>query len=229
MKKITKLIFCLIAIFLCCGCSDMIQKYTSGPHSLDVMILFDLTGSLVSALSNIKAGFTLEEGDYWVGVAGFQDFPIEPYGYSSDEPYVLFQSLSPSIADTQTAINSMEIEPGDGNDNPEAHLEALYQVATGAGYDPYIEPSDAGWRDNTKKAVIIITDAPFHDEPAYPGHTYSQTLNALNKKDIIVMGILLGQSNITSIIEATHGQYYSISSTGAGINQALQSILEILL
>lgn len=207
----------------------MIQKYTSGPHSLDVMILFDLTGSLVSALSNIKAVFTLEQGDYWMGVAGFQDFPIEPYGLSSDEPYVLFQSLSPSIADTQTAINSIVIESGAGNDTHEAHLEALYQVDTGKGYDPFIELSDTGLRNNTKKAVIIIIDAPFHDEPAYPGHTYSQTLDALNKKDIIVMGILLGQSNITSIIEATHGQYYSIPSNGAGINQALQSILETLL
>jgi hypothetical protein len=233
MKGILPIAAVLI-IFVLVGCSDMLEQYTvaSGPASLDVMLLMDVTGSCLNALSRLKSEFSLVQKDFWIGIAGFSDFPIGGYGVTGDVPYVLYQPLSGNVDDTKNAVDS--IYGTTGGDMPESQLEALYQCATGDGYDPYIQPSDTGWRKHTRKTVILITDAGFHDEEGYPGHGYAETLDVLLQKKIIVTGILLGtegmaHADMTSITSDTHGRLYQIGKDGTGINQVITEILDGLL
>ncbi|MBN2351709.1 MAG: hypothetical protein JXD23_03995 [Spirochaetales bacterium] len=231
MRHLSKLII-LILLFSFTSCSDMIQNLSiPQPEGTDVYILIDVTASCQSALSRLKSELVLADKDYWIGAANFADFPIAPYGIPEDIPFRLLQPLSFDKNDATNAILAITINPLSGNDTPEAHLEALYQLATGEGYPPYVSPTDPGWRNSLKKAVILITDAPYHIEPGYPGHTYSQTLNALASKGIMVFGINFDgkSSNLINIVNDTNGQMYQIPSDGTGINQTIGTIIDSLL
>lgn len=122
-----------------------------------------------------------------------------------------------------------------GGDNPESQLEALYQVATGVGRDVNddgdytdfgeLTPSSIGWRTGALRVVFFATDAPFHDsdtESSYPGAGSVETVMALQEAGIQVVGLQSGdsssaQSDILSIVSATGGSSFALSSDSSEI------------
>jgi hypothetical protein len=99
---------------------------------------------------------------------------------------------------------------GNGGDEPEAGLEALYQIATGSGLAVSGVTLAAPWSGNAVtgggtapgvgfrtgafRVVVHATDAPSHDASDYgstvPGaHTTGETLAALVRQEIRVIGI----------------------------------------
>ncbi|MEI8257963.1 MAG: hypothetical protein WCJ30_19985, partial [Deltaproteobacteria bacterium] len=78
------------------------------------------------------------------------------------------------------------VQANGGGDNPEALVEALYQVATGDGLEPYIRPSGgcpsigvgyACMRTRAQPIIMVVTDAPMHSGPVVLGenHPYDRT------------------------------------------------------
>jgi len=181
---------------------------------VDLVFLIDNTGGMSGSISNIVNSFNSEIipalsqqiEDLAIGVSTFQDFPIAPYGESTDKPYEL---LLPLTSNTNTVFASLSgITVSGGNDAPESGNEALYQVATGAGLDygfGVIPATQTGFRDNSKKIIIVITNAVFHDisyvpYPSYFGsHSKSQAISALNNYQIYVAGINVGEYSNTRI------------------------------
>jgi len=152
----------------------------------DVFFIIDRTGSMDGEIDNIKANLqrsivpaiarTIDDVQF--GVATYGDFPLRApngvdYGDPTDIPFTLVSPIDRGIANVQGAVDG--IVTGGGGDNPEAMIEALFQVATGAGYLPWITPRAAcpvpgrlGYgclRPNAQTILVLVADAPSHNGP----------------------------------------------------------------
>jgi hypothetical protein len=160
----------------------------------DVAFLSDTTGSMGGVLTNLKTQLSsiatklsAKIPDTAFGVGDHKDFPISPYGSSGDWPFKLRQRVTTSLTDAQAGVNAMSATGG--NDGPEAHIEGLYQIATGAGFtgnggaiwtakfDPTVgfdatkghgSIGGAGFRKDAAPFIVMSTDI---DEHLPPGDT----------------------------------------------------------
>ncbi|MCA9496531.1 MAG: right-handed parallel beta-helix repeat-containing protein [Nanoarchaeota archaeon] len=132
---------------------------------LDVMFLFDLTGSMGDDISQIKASansmianISSSVSDVAFGVGSFMDYPTS-YNYcgysstygsaSSDVPFKLDEDVTKNVTSVEDAINSLVM--GSGYDGPESYARALK------------ESINVSWRDGAKKVVVIFEDNVPHD------------------------------------------------------------------
>ena len=185
---------------------------------VDVMFLIDATGSMRDEINNVRAGLrdvvipgvTSAIPDAAFGLAFFGEFPVLPHAdpRSGVRPYEL---RSPITTDVERLTAAFEGIPTWGNlDDPEADVEGLFQVATGEGLPPYIDPSfgcpsggtgGVCFRADAFRVVLLATDAPMHNGP--PGvspiapytftdpspHQYAETVAALRNIDVTVIGL----------------------------------------
>lgn len=183
---------------------------------VDLMFLIDASGSMADEIDNVRSrvrNFVVPRVRESItgsafGLAFFGEFPVAPHGnVGSPEPYEL---RLPITSDAQRLEAALDLVPDWSNaDYPEAQIEGLYQVATGEGLPPFIEPSfgcatggegGACFRSTALPVVMLITDAAFHNGP--PGiapvdnysftpapHTYAQTVAALRARKIVVIGL----------------------------------------
>lgn len=167
--------------------------------SLDVFFLMDTTGSMIGEITNLQnaltttvvPGIQASVPNTQFGAGSFEDFPVAPYGslrgadcqqnnnQNPDQPLHLFQTITNNITAVQTAVGQYSTGGapiGCGNDWPEASMEGLYQVATGAGLTapaPTSVPPNTtgiggvGYRAGTMPVVVTVTDAMMHG----PGET----------------------------------------------------------
>ncbi len=118
----------------------MVVTYETQIQLGDVMFILDETGSMQGTLDNVKGNFgqvvnqvqTLIP-DLTFGVASYDDYNYGTMGSGSDKPYHPRQQQTSNASLAQSALNGLYA--GGGYDWPESTVEALYQAATGAGYD----------------------------------------------------------------------------------------------
>ena len=147
----------------------------------DIVFLIDVTASMSDEIERIRA--TLRDrivpaireavADSHLGVATFADFPIAPYGqFGRDVPFELLLPVEEDITRVQAAVDGISL--GDGQDSPESQVEALFQLATGEGIPPWVEPSGgcpnggrgyACLRTDALPVILLFTDAPMHNGP----------------------------------------------------------------
>jgi hypothetical protein len=217
----------------------------TGVRALDVVFVIDVSGSYGDDIATLRtqAGAIVDallaRGiDVQFGVTAYSDFPVAPYGGVSDVGFQRLSRLGADRAATLAAIDALVLRFG--SDEPESQLEALYQVATGAGRDldgngvidaarGDIAAQPVGWRPGAARVVLFATDASFHDRdrnPAYPGAGFSATVAALNAGGIRVIGLQSGgsvgaESDIARLVAATGGSAYQLSSNSAEIAGAI--------
>jgi len=198
--------------------------FSTDVKALDVFINMDTTGSMGSPIQNLQtsltgtviAGIAAQIPDTLFGAGVFEDFPVDPFGDpmcfndmgAPDQPFTLFTEMTDIAMDVQDAVNSMSngFSPvGCGNDGPESHFEALYQIATGEGLmgpgPTMVEPNMSGvggvaFRDGAMPVIVSITDAvsnqsapggacvstPYTANPSVSAvaHTGQEAVDALN-------------------------------------------------
>lgn len=130
----------------------------------DVAFLLDTTGSM-SGLAQAMAGeFASISGslaglipDITFGVATYDDYNYGSMGSGQDRPFILRQQQTDDFTLVQGALNSTQIHSGD--DAPESTIEALFQAASGRGYD---QDCDASFdtQDDVLPFLALGTD-PF--------------------------------------------------------------------
>ncbi|NMC72378.1 MAG: hypothetical protein GYA57_20280, partial [Myxococcales bacterium] len=136
----------------------------------------DTTGSFSGEINNIQSALTTtivpgiraEIPDSAFGVSRFEDFPVYPFGNvdcsggRDDAPFQLHQQVTTDVARVQAGVNALDAPMGCGGDEAESDLEALYQIATGAG---------VAWsvRDSSSGALVTGSVPPFAPDPATPG------------------------------------------------------------
>ena len=108
----------------------------------DVAFLLDTTCSMsgtanamASEFSSIVTSLNALIPDAEYGFATYDDYAFGGYGYSSsgDKPFILLQQVTDNTAAVQAQLSGVPIHFG--GDGPESSMEALYQGASGMGYD----------------------------------------------------------------------------------------------
>jgi len=117
----------------------------SGSYWDDLPVLQDLVPKLVSSVRDIQPNSQF-------GLASYIDKPKSPFGYRKDFVYKTESAITKSRADFQKAMDNLRL--GDGNDLPEAQLEALMQVA--------LREKEMGFRKKSRRVVVLSTDANYH-------------------------------------------------------------------
>ncbi|MGF1464629.1 MAG: hypothetical protein ACFCGT_00720 [Sandaracinaceae bacterium] len=188
----------------------------------DVLFLVDSTKSMEQEIDQIRRGLreSIAPGvretvfDSELGVATFGDFPVGMCGDVVDTPFDLALPITDDLSQVQAAVDGIRL--GNGLDQPESQVEALYQTATGRGIRPFVPPSlgcpggGLGYpcfRRDALPIVLLFTDAPFHNGPGpnanlyrdqceavfdraeRPPATYAEAVNALNQLGARVIGL----------------------------------------
>jgi len=107
----------------------------------DIAFLIDTTCSMsgtanamASEFSSIVTSLALTIPDAEYGYATYDDYAYGSMGSAGiDKPFELRKQITSSTSQVQSALSSTSIHSG--ADGPESSMEALYQGATGAGYD----------------------------------------------------------------------------------------------
>lgn len=183
------------------------------PPKADVLICFDLTGSMGEELNNVKTNSVniinavrTDIPDSYFGVVSHMDYPgffsgcgySSTYGFSGiDYAYRLDQSITSEITNVQSAINSLVL--GNGADFAENYTRAFYET--------YADPN-IGFRPGSKKIVLAFLDALPHDCAIVLGaNTYTTGPDpgrdgiAGNSDDLVMNNVLdqMAANNITLI------------------------------
>ena len=106
----------------------------------DIAFLLDTTCSMsglatavASDFADIAVSLYDEIDDITFGVATFRDYNYGGFGAGSDLPFQLETQQTISLDRVQGELGSISI--GGGSDGPESSMEAIYQAASGRGYD----------------------------------------------------------------------------------------------
>jgi hypothetical protein len=141
---------------ICSGGTETVPVSITFPEAavvdkVDVFLLFDDTGSFAGRVPTVRNIFSALVSDLQTalpgvslayGVGRFEDYGGPGTGFSSDSstarPFVLNQPIITSDTPNFSALITAALNrtaPGGGGDGPESNLDALFQVATGAGFD----------------------------------------------------------------------------------------------
>jgi hypothetical protein len=192
--------------------------FSTNIRSLDTFFAVDTTASMRFEIEQLGSSLQTRiipgvkqqaVNDAWFGVGAVEDFPYSAgffdyglpnhrtgFGLPDDQPFILAQEMTADVMAAQLAVNSMLVTPpmlspqprGDGRDLPEAQLEALYQIATGAGLMSATLPAlripannkgigGVNFRKGSQPIVALITDTMFHTkgEPTKKCSGFSST------------------------------------------------------
>jgi len=208
----------------------------------DVLFLVDVTGSMGSAISEIRRQLRVEiapaldrsVGDLRMAVASYQDFPTSPYGDVSDVPFRIRQTSTADLAAVQRAIDSPAASGGAGP--PGAATEALAQAVTSAGLGGLVPRAScaaggrgqACFRPDATPIIVLITDAQFHNGPRGSNpygfvsptpRTYTQALDALRGVDARVVGVAVNTFGFVALsdLESVASDTGAVTAAGRPI------------
>jgi hypothetical protein len=141
---------------VCTGGSETVPVSLRFPPSavvdkVDVFFLFDDTGSFAGRVPAVQGIFSALVTDLQAalpgvslgfGVGRFEDYGGPGTGFSFEStpgrPFTLNQPIITTDVPSFSSLISMALNrtaPGFGGDGPETNIEALFQIATGSGFD----------------------------------------------------------------------------------------------
>ncbi|MFH2010141.1 MAG: thrombospondin type 3 repeat-containing protein [bacterium] len=212
--------------------------------NLDVVIAMDTSGSFSEEIDALTVDLNTviipqirqQIPNTAFGVTRFEDFPRLPFGNPGDVPFELLQSVTTDASAVADAVALLPPAAG-GFDLPESQFEALYQIATGAGFTldstyivwpgPCAPVDGVCFRLGALPVVILITDAPFHRAQEYDvsigAHSQAEALAELAARGIRVVGVSSGAAarpdlDAMALATAAHVPPASfVGSCGAGL------------
>lgn len=179
-----------------------ILNFATSIRYADVFFVIDSTGTMQptidavrSQVRNIASDLIALVPDVAVGVATFEDFPVAPYGYTSDtrrtpdrpdRPFHVEQIVTSDYDEVSASLDI--VAAGGGIDEQgEAGVEAIHQAVTGEGRvypggsvpaadcPPMSDGSRrigaACFRPTSLPVIVYVSDEPSHNGPTL-GHTY---------------------------------------------------------
>ncbi|KAH8589832.1 hypothetical protein B0O99DRAFT_317271 [Bisporella sp. PMI_857] len=197
------------------GTSFNIDKVVTTPEILpkpDVVLLIDVTGSMGGVIENIKKNLinvisdvSAVQPNAYFAVASFGD-------YRDTNRFQVDQGLTNNALLLQTAVNSLTARFG--IDEPEDWINALYQLSNGA----------IAFREGSSRIIVLVSDAPSH-EPSN-GHTLDgDTIAALNKNAIRVIGVNVGIKHLDQLGQATK---VTTATGGVIIDSAVDAVTKAI-
>ena len=201
---------------------------------IDIVFVFDTTNSMGGEINELRAtankfATDLEEYqiDYKLGLVEFRDFPITcgegkkfQCGSPGDFAYNVKGNgtLTSEIRTFSVWLDELEAGGG-GSGGPEAVLAALRHAGT-----------DILWRDDSEKAIILLTDAGPHPDGSCcnaEGDTLNGTIFGLTHLGVRVNVIGPDESSLEKSAKDTGGQFFKIRS-GLSLKPLLEKITEAM-
>ncbi len=223
---------------LALGESVVVNKTVTTPEippMLDVCLLEDETASFGDDIHNLQTAAPViydqiiaTGADAHFAVAGFRDYPIDPYGDPYDHVYrLLTLGMSDDRNDWLNGVASLTA--GGGNDVPEAQYDAIVAAAgPGQFNDPTLGfQNNCGWRSDpgVTRVLVVATDAPFHTTDGTHVNNEVSTIAALTAQNIIVVGLKATTGSpggeLDALALATGGSVQPLSNDGANIADAI--------
>ena len=172
---------------------------------LDVMFIFDTTGSMGSYISAAKS----KAADILTSLSGYGDL-ASGTGYYADPHFDgVHTDLTVNDATTIAGINDFYACYGDcGGDYPELGYAAITDAA-----------NNASWRPGSNRFIIALGDAAFKTPP-----TEAETIAALGAADVTFLGVSFTSGFTGSaqpLADATGGDVYDASASGDSIAAAI--------
>lgn len=200
------------------GASTTVAKTVTTPAvppNPDLVFLADTTGSMGGAIADVRTN----AGAVTSAVLDAQptaQFAVSEYRDAGDPfAFRVNQNLTGDTTAVQNGINAW-VASG-GGDIPEAAINALYEIGSGA----------IAFRPDGTRIVAWFGDAPSHDPSQ--GHTLADAIAALQAADIRVIAVNMGPAGggldtggqATAIVDATGG----VLLNNVPANQVAQAIL----
>ena len=182
------------------------------PQSVDVVFVFDATGSMGDELRYLQAEMkdVIARASAATGGLAIRTGAVV-YRDHGDEYITRISRLTDDIATTQTFIDKQHA--AGGGDYPEAVPEALMAAL-----------NSAGWDDNARARVaFLILDAPCHEDSATLALLHDQILNAASMGVRIVPVVCsgIGESGeylLRAMALATNGtSFFLTDDSGIGL------------
>lgn len=217
-----------------CLSESISLKRGPGPvPQLDLLFVFDVTGSMSDEIDQMKARATeivqrvqAIVPDTVFAVATLSDYPLVTgggslfdilgklisFGSGDDYPWRLDLDFTPQAARVQAAINNIRLM--DGGDNPESYLRALKEVQSLA------------WRPRTRRIVVLFGDSYAHDPDPGPDAqmgtsddvTLTSAVQGLRDAGISILSIYSGEASapfFSQVSKETEGQAFGLPSAAA--------------
>jgi Calx-beta domain-containing protein/von Willebrand factor type A domain-containing protein len=204
-----------VDLTLAAGQSTTITKHVTTsavPPNPDLVLLADTTGSMGGAIANVRANANAITGDVLAAQPTAQFGAAEYKDFTDSVPFKVNQGITADTGAVQSGINQWAASGG--GDTPEADLNALYELATGA----------VSFRPDGTRIIAWFGDAPSHDPSG--GHSLADTIAALQAANIRVVAVNVGALDAS-------GQASAIASATGGVllnnvpaNQVSQAILD---
>ncbi|WP_323098552.1 vWA domain-containing protein [Intrasporangium sp. YIM S08009] len=188
------------------------------PPKPDIVLVVDETGSMGSAIANVKS----EMSSIVTSVQGAQplaQFAVTSYRDVSDGAQ-LFQVETGLTGDQTTAQNAIDsLSAGGGGDLQEGQLNALWEVGSGGNAIAY--------RPGSSRIVVWFGDASGHDPSN--GHTEADALGSLQgvSAQVIAINVSSGSGDgldatgqASRITSATSGTFFPSVAPG-GVASAI--------
>ncbi|MDP2317556.1 MAG: hypothetical protein Q8P41_32020 [Pseudomonadota bacterium] len=203
----------------------------------DIAFIIDTTGSMGGTISAMASEFAqvvtdlqtvLPDAAY--GVGGHDDYAFGSFGSpGTDKPFYLRQQVTTDSAAVQTALSALSTHSG--ADGPESGTEALYQAASGAGYDQDCD----GTYDTSTDVYPFMADAadPFGGSGGseYDSATIGGgTVGGFGFREYALPVVVLASDNYLRDPESAN-TYYNRTPGGcpidAGMSDAVSAFLNI--
>ncbi|MFI7599076.1 vWA domain-containing protein [Actinoplanes sp. NPDC049681] len=175
------------------------------PPKPDVVLLVDTTGSMGGAIANVRDNLHAVVTNVRASQPSAQ-FAVASYRDEDDgaELFRVRQNLTADEGAVQTAVDSLVADGG--GDLPEAWVNGLFQVSTGA----------IDYRADSSRIVVVVGDAPSHDPSA--GHTLDAAITELKNDNTRVVAVnvsgLDSAGQATAVVNETGGSLVPVSSDG---------------
>jgi len=181
---------------------EKVLEFHSAIRKADIYFVMDTTGSMSEEANNLASGLRTmipqlraEIPDVGIGCGHFEDFNINCgpcpvvmgiptcYGVASNKVYYHFQDITTNEAAAQAGVDQLKARAGTGGCNWASSLEALYQIATGAGIAPFVPPKSCPlapdeifprvgypcFRPGALPIVVVLTDTASRSGPCTTG------------------------------------------------------------
>lgn len=133
------------------------QRYSNGipnsyknSRSLDVVFMFDTTGSMYPYLEKVRQNLMVLTSKISSSISDV-NFGVIAYGDHCDANTTYVTKTCELTSDVRAVTNFIvNIEKTNGGDEPEALEDALF------------ESNRLKWRENTNKCIVLVGDAPPH-------------------------------------------------------------------
>jgi len=146
---------------------------------VDVVVLLDVSQSAGFYVSGVRSSLRDQVGpailalpNARMALGSFVDFPVSPCGWFDDYPFRRDTELTNDLDEMQRGLDGLRVYRG-GDTDSESNVEALFQLATGVGAEPWIRaspPCESGrgafcLRAEALSLVLHFADSPFHNGP----------------------------------------------------------------